>query len=31
MGKIDWKKFWKNNPKISHDVLYVKEMNIYPA
>ena len=27
----DWKMFEKNNPKIALNVLYTKEMEIYPA
>ena len=30
-GKYDWENFEKNNPSIPHNVLYIKELNIYPA
>ena len=29
--KVDWKKFKKNNPAVSFNVLYVKKMYIYPV
>ena len=29
--KDDWKKFEKNNPAVSLNVLYVKRMYVYPA
>lgn len=30
-GKYDWENFEKNNPSIPLNVLYIKELNIYPA